>query len=601
MRKDERGVVIPAPPQGSNGAPGGPRYGDKYRGPSVAEAYELSRCWTDLAEHSQEWPTPQDLPPLMVEQAEAIPEEQRASWLRRQANLDEVDRRILDAIRCGVLPIWVAPIGEPDRVIAPGELATIDKRSMQAEIFFPQSEEYKSEKHRPRHWAHPLFVKWADWVRFVSEVQADKSQHVSSTNGEGGSAATPFPDDAGWIKGLPTGWIDGTICARRLFARLKMYSANADPAPWHNVANADYWGPQFGKSAAEHERTEKLSERLVAIIQRAIATGKLTASWFDGLAFKRVPAQAFANSPVVRNALLLGGLEIDPLWPDEWQSWSGYGWAIPKSQFDEWMEGEGEGPLSMAGLPMTPEAIPSREVFSIDSRKPSESGRVPLSEAVTWIALGVALDAERLERAIQWERLCGGDLQRAQRQIEAASATLLKAGADGQVSFLGRHVESYGEKGPRTERIDPMALIDYRQILISGHDHLYYGEGLKRWYQTKNDTHLRESERRDFYINVVVARDELLKHFGSEWRGANAVSSKPGGNVPANRKLNHAEIIGQAASMRAFQPGISKGSAAASIVADLPRNPRSGKQRDTRHIERMIAHLWEGGLSQSPH
>lgn len=70
--------------------------------------------------------------------------------------------------------------------------------------------------------------------------------------------------------------------------------------------------------------------------------------------------------------------------------------------------------------------------------------------------------------------------------------------------------------------------------------------------------------------------------------------------MPANRKLNHAEIIGQAASMIAAQPGISKGSAAASIVADLPRNPKTGKPRDTRHIERMIAHLWEGGLSQSP-
>ena len=319
--------------------------------------------------------------------------------------------------------------------------------------------------------------------------------------------------DSGWIKGLPAGWVDGFICARRLFVRLQADSANADPAPWHNVVNAEYWGPHFGKTAEEHVRTEKLSARLVALIQRAVATGKLAASWFDGQSFKSIPAQAFANSRVVHNALLDGGFEVDPLWPDEWQPWSGHGWAIPKARFEEWMAGD--DPLSIAGLPMTPDAIPTCEVVSIDLRKPSEDGRVPLSEAVTWIAFGVALDSERLERAIQWERLCGGDLQQAQRQIEAASANLLKAGADGQVSFFGRHVESYGDKGQRTEQIDLLALIDYRQILITGHDHLYYGEGLKRWYQAKNDTQLRTSERRDLFINVTVGREALLKHFGS--------------------------------------------------------------------------------------
>lgn len=84
------------------------------------------------------------------------------------------------------------------------------------------------------------------------------------------------------------------------------------------------------------------------------------------------------------------------------------------------------------------------------------------------------------------------------------------------------------------------------------------------------------------------------------WRAASAVTKKVGGTVPANRKLNHDEIIRQAATMRDAQSAISKGSAAASIVAELPPNPKSGKPRDTRHIERIIAHLWEGGLPQSP-
>jgi hypothetical protein len=70
--------------------------------------------------------------------------------------------------------------------------------------------------------------------------------------------------------------------------------------------------------------------------------------------------------------------------------------------------------------------------------------------------------------------------------------------------------------------------------------------------------------------------------------------------LPANRKLDHDKIIEQAAEMRTERSLISIGSAAASIVAELPPNPKTGKPRDKRHIERIIAHLWEGGLSQSP-
>lgn len=71
---------------------------------------------------------------------------------------------------------------------------------------------------------------------------------------------------------------------------------------------------------------------------------------------------------------------------------------------------------------------------------------------------------------------------------------------------------------------------------------------------------------------------------------------KSGGKVPPNRQLDHEEISRHAAAMLAEQPGLSKGSAAASIVADLAPNPKSGLPRDARHIERIILHLWEGGL-----
>ena len=321
--------------------------------------------------------------------------------------------------------------------------------------------------------------------------------------------------DSGWIKDLPAGWIDAFVCARRLFARLRTECANVDPAPWRTVENPEYWGPQLGKTPEEYVFNEKLEARLVAAFQRAVISRQLTPSWFDGSAFECIPPHAFGSRSFLRNALLYGGFEVDPLWPDEWQAWSGRGWALPKDQFEQWMQSEDA--LSMAGLPMTGSDMSPSDFASIGSRMPSEASRVPLSEAVTWIAFGIALDAERLERAIRWESLADGDLQGAQRQLETATATLLKAGADGLVPLYGRHVQAHGERGQRTEKIDPLTLDDYRKALIFNHDNLYYGAGLMLWYRAANESHLRGSERSDHFVNVTVERDALLKHCGSRF------------------------------------------------------------------------------------
>ena len=56
---DEWGVIIPAPARGYMGEE---RYDDEHRGPAVRDAYALSRCWIDLAEHSRNWPSPEAIP-----------------------------------------------------------------------------------------------------------------------------------------------------------------------------------------------------------------------------------------------------------------------------------------------------------------------------------------------------------------------------------------------------------------------------------------------------------------------------------------------------------------------------------------------------------
>ena len=167
--KDERGVVVPAPLQFNNPASASqPRYDDNHRGPAVTDSYELSHCRIDLAERSEGWPTPAKPPLRMVEFAQSIPEDQRADWLRRQANIEDADKHIANAMRSGELPIWVAPIGEPERLVAPGAIVEVDHATVVSGVYRPPND---------RGWLYgrPLFVKKDDWVRFIAKIEAART------------------------------------------------------------------------------------------------------------------------------------------------------------------------------------------------------------------------------------------------------------------------------------------------------------------------------------------------------------------------------------------------------------------------------------------
>lgn len=140
VRRDERGVVIPGSPRLNSATASQQRYDDEYRGPAVADAYELSHCRIDLAVHSETWPAPANVPPRMVEWAQKIPDDQRADWLRRQANLEEVDKLISYAMRSGDLSIWVAPIGEPERPVAPSALMEVDHATIVSGCYRPPND-----------------------------------------------------------------------------------------------------------------------------------------------------------------------------------------------------------------------------------------------------------------------------------------------------------------------------------------------------------------------------------------------------------------------------------------------------------------------------
>jgi len=172
---DERGVIIPAPVQGHLG---GERYDDEHRGPAVTEAYSLSRCWIDLAEHSRNWSEPDSIPDHLQAISQNHPPETRDGWLKDAANREVMEKLLSYALRSGELPLWVAPLDGPEKPVPAESILEMDHATMVSGTYRPPND---------RGWLHgrPLFIKWSDWVKFVAKANAEKEFPPASGNGEG--------------------------------------------------------------------------------------------------------------------------------------------------------------------------------------------------------------------------------------------------------------------------------------------------------------------------------------------------------------------------------------------------------------------------------
>lgn len=248
---------------------------------------------------------------------------------------------------------------------------------------------------------------------------------------------------------------------------------------------------------------------------------------------------------------------------------------------------------------------------------------VSLAEALSWIAFGDVMTADDLRAQVEGHRAPITDTPEDQlrkffaghdedmpevpghgyfHERHSGLGRLIEAWRNmrheverGSVKIRGRFTQTYSLADARLADLEDLTgnlLATFSQLDVStgGIRRQPLGSPDVIWQE---DPHSFDREVEAFgddaraaegYLLVEVERAGLMKtHRARERR-----------EVPLNRSLNHDEINRQAASMRAARPDISKGSAAASIVADLPHNPKTGKPRDTRHIERIIAHLWEG-------
>jgi hypothetical protein len=336
-------------------------------------------------------------------------------------------------------------------------------------------------------------------------------------------------------------------------------------------------------SAANGSSLDEVLGQVVEAVRQAAFAGEIEACLRKDGQCRALPPAAFENPKVVSIALWEGRFELHPLWPDEWQDWNGSDWALDGACLDATAAHVGKLPTVRPFRAMPADL--ARNPMRLLQRVPRDRTMVPLAEAVTWIAFGLALEARRLERAIAWGALCRGNLKEAQQRIDEGAKTLIEAGARDTIAFQGRHIVDGSTDGVLTERITSLRLADFAQFVVEGANELHYGSGCHRWHPNPAWTSSRHTARTDYFADVTVERSGLMKLFPQR--------SQPA----ANRQLDREALIASAKELRRLRPGISRGSVALSLAAELPVNPTTGKPRDTRHIERIIGCLWEGESS----
>jgi len=300
------------------------------------------------------------------------------------------------------------------------------------------------------------------------------------------------------------GWIDFYEGAKDVYAHLDE-RLGPDPLPW------EPW-PDGEDQVPGGIRSHRLAKRTTLALQRAFLEGKLIAFFGDKNANRQIPSIAFADYQIALNAFTIGGLELDPLWPDEWQRFSGCRCHVETDRFVRWIASDDFA--DPRGLPELPDpwdkaAIPTR----IATREPTSLSFVPLSEALSFMAFGMGLDKDRLRRALEWKLLSDGDSDRAIDALAEAAASLCdKASADPPlIRARGKYVSSYtgSDDGPVVD-MPPIAFANYGRF-DSMHDGLAAGKGTS--YRPTPLSYVFDRTRHDGYREVQVHRAELMQHF----------------------------------------------------------------------------------------
>jgi hypothetical protein len=201
---------------------------------------------------------------------------------------------------------------------------------------------------------------------------------------------------------------------------------------------------------------------------------------------------------------------------------------------------------------------------------------ISVEEAISWLAFDTPFfDAEAWDASPRREAIeASGRQTGALRAIPAhllahrdANETLWRALRDGTLrSFLA----------PASGRILMVPVIYWSGRSPTDVDKIYWGR----------------FDGEDFEVQAGVGLPVLLPRQEFEaWRKTLAAREKP--KATRKRSLNYEEIRRTVAQWLRERPTLSIGSAALAVAEDLPRNPKTGKRRDARHIETIIGDLWD--------
>lgn len=488
-RKDERGVVIPAPLQFNNPASASqPRYDDEHRGPAVTDSYELSHCRIDLAERSEGWPTPANLPTRMVDFAQSVPEDQRADWLRRQANIEEADRHIANAMRSGELPIWVAPIGEPERLVAPGAIVEVDHATVVSGVYRPPND---------RGWLYgrPLFVKHDDWAKFAARI--DSAKKPARENGKSQSISHD---------GDERQWLRISKAVRILHRILRTRLAGQEPAPWIDPP-ADPFDAECENATHRHRRTARTS----LAMRRALLAGDLTAHLVKDGHSHPLPGWAWENASAAENAFNFNWLPLNPLLEHGLGEFGDWRCFVSRAELQAWLPRSDIaeiGDLPALPAPFDHDTRPDELAY----REPPDRPFIELTEALTWIAFAVSLSREEFS----FMESCGFGpfaVSGWRGGFRAAMAGFADQASAGNIRVRGRYVANYSDHTAaaqaNTDYLSDTQLRDFASF-----DSLY--GGLERGYGLVWEGDVLDralNGRGDGWRDVEVCRAELLKAF----------------------------------------------------------------------------------------
>lgn len=488
-RKDERGVSIPSPLQFNNPASASlPRYDDEHRGPAVADSYELSHCRIDLAERSEGWPVPANLPPRMVEFAQSVPENQRMDWLRRQANIEEADRHISNAMRSGELPIWVAPIGEPERLIAPGAIVEVDHATVVSGVYRPPND---------RGWLYgrPLFVKRDDWAKFAARIDSAKKLKQGSGKIQSRSAASNEKQ-----------WLGMSKAIRILHRVLRTRLAGQEPAPWIDPP-ADPFDAERENATHRHRRTVRTS----LTMRRALLSGDLTAHLVKDGDSHRLPGWTWENSSAAVNAFTFNWLPLNPLLEHGLGEFGDWRCFVARAEFMVWLsrsEIAEIGDLPTLPIPFDRDTQPDELAY----REPPNRPFVALTEALTWIAFTISLSRDEFSfmESCKFGPFAEGGWTDV---LRTAMANFADQASAGNIRVRGRYVENYSDHATPAQAdtvyLNDTQLRDFA-CFESLHGGLERGVGLVWEADVLNRT---SAGRGDGWRDVEVSRADLLNAF----------------------------------------------------------------------------------------